>query len=455
MEKRFRHHRDHISEITAEHHAPEYGGDPAEEKHPQHLLKPFLHIRELLHRRKTEDHHQDPVSRVREHQAEQEIVEERHDGRGVDLAFFRQAERLHHTLRRFRETVVAKKHRSLLVIGNRLDLHLAGIFPLQSVFQLLPFTFRHEPVYEKHMSRLQDSSQDSVFLRSHAIIVGRETEGRPSLCQRPDVLLSLPLVLHRIRRLGFQHFGVFRRGSAAGNGRTDESADTESILKSRRAAFIRHSEDTGLVSVRSQDLQAVRFQVRPDCRQGRHQGLLCPSSLQTADEHCRCLCPCTVHGNIQRHPGRQAFQRGFRPHTGGPCFADILPVRKKRADIFQRLLSDLHTLFIFFKGNGFFALQGGQHACFLRRVCFQDLQRLLRVRSSFFKGAAGGSRIHVAEDLIFICVRFYLYPSCSLQFLQNLLAVLLQRADMDFLCMQNCHFISPSSGIFSRLRSVP
>lgn len=112
--------RDRVPEEAAEHESPEGGGQPAPEEHLDHLADAGLHVLVLEDHDRAGDRHDEAVARVGKHHAEEDVIEEGHDGRRVDLVPAGEAVALDDRFDRGGEGVVLEHDRHVLVgAGSR------------------------------------------------------------------------------------------------------------------------------------------------------------------------------------------------------------------------------------------------------------------------------------------------------------------------------------------------
>ena len=103
-------HIDRIPEKASEHKAPERGGNTAVHEHLHELPHPVFHVLILGQTVCGACNHDEPVSRIRQHQPKKHIVEARHHHGRVNLALARKAVALNDSLHGLCKLVVAQHH---------------------------------------------------------------------------------------------------------------------------------------------------------------------------------------------------------------------------------------------------------------------------------------------------------------------------------------------------------
>ena len=173
-------HADRVSEEGAKHESPEGRGNPAQEEHAHRLLHALFHrLPELEQDESGCKEHQNSVSCVRKHDAEQDVVEERGQKRRVNLFLSRKRIALRDAFQRFGKAIVFQQDGRGFLCSRIHDLY-GRVKPAFDVSRyLLRFWRRNESFQKEYPSRLKKLRDHTVLLRPGRIIVGREPDVLP------------------------------------------------------------------------------------------------------------------------------------------------------------------------------------------------------------------------------------------------------------------------------------
>ena len=113
----------------------------------------------------------------------QEIVEEGHDASGVYLTLARQAVGLYDAFHRSGEAIVFQKYRRGFVLRHLFDLDLTAVLFFQLGLTFFCMLCRNITVYKKYVLGLQQSTQHTVLLGAHGVVVRHKLDLCPLIRQ--------------------------------------------------------------------------------------------------------------------------------------------------------------------------------------------------------------------------------------------------------------------------------
>ena len=384
-----------VAEPAAEHRAPEHGRDSAIEEHIDRLFHPGFELELSLGYKHCDDHYH-AVARVREHDAEEDIVEERHNGVRVDIVAVWHRIHFGYRLDGRDKGVVFEQHRHIGIcirVGN-FDSDRVFLFERVNNFcsPLLGDISREDEDAVRHGYTLKSR----VFFFLYREIINDEA----------DIIVAA----RKLHYFGSRRFGIFfvlldlllkplishARRMLRRVGRISEIERSQHFEYLFFAFPVAYNNGASALAV-SRDYLRVDFAYLRRCRRYRfEQRLRVILRRERADKHRRRIRALAFHRDIEAQPRLERVHRGAAPDIVRRIFAHIrfervYPVAL--AEYFVRLVGFFKIL----RNLELLSAAERRHealhqSLFLRSIFVERFLRALRRREVPFKGRNGDAR---------------------------------------------------------------
>ena len=432
-------HGDRVAEVAPEHHAPEGGGDAAPEEHGEHLLHALAHIRVLPRDDEGPEGHHQAVAGVRQHQAEEEVVEDRHDGSGVDLALAGHPVGGDDSLGRRREGVVFEKDRCGLVFPDGRKLHDAREFGLKLLLHLVGVLLGEESPEDEDPFGGEHLAEGFLAFRLQDVVVMAEAQEIADggfFLQRPgEVFFGLP----DLGKFRFQSGDLFRGRFAGSCERPGKAFLAQGVFQGGDLFPGRQDHEAGLGGFGGDDLGLMKLRTGRISPQRFFHALGGPEAGQRADEGAAAFRAGIIQGNRQLFPGDQCFPKGGKARPAGRLFGQILLEGLDLLRFGDGRLFPGAPGFPVRGGEGIPAFQGGEESCLFFGVVVQNVQGLHHQLSGLFAAAFLLGEFRRGKARIFRCFGGEMQPALLLKNLKDSVPVIFQSAEQEFLHRYDRH----------------
>ena len=298
---------------------------------------------------------------------------------------------------------------------------------------------RNPSFQEEHVSGLRNSTEETVFLRSGAVIIGDDPKVSPYRRLRPDLLFqsgNLGFLLFNIRCAPLC-FSCRNTGNSLG--RSCKSGCSQSCLDLLALLFQTEYKNICRIIFCRQNVNGQSVRLRgflPD---------LCVKSRFIADpgngtdERCRFLRACKGHRHIEFHPRNQSLDLIFISEDISVALGYCLFIPKNLTGFRHDIRLGINDMGVSILVNQLLPGESRKQSCFLRNIRVQYGNRLVCKIGVLLEPCSGISCIHLHKFGIIQIINGNLHYSQTLKCLEYSLAVRAVRTDADFLHINNSH----------------